>query len=201
MRARWPAPPPAIENRDPASARHCCASSRRTPATPASSASPARPARARARSSTRWPRDLRREGKTVGILAVDPTSRVTGGAILGDRIRMQQHHADPGVFIRSMATRGASGGLARATADLARLHGRRRQGLRHHRNRGRGPGRSRDRRPGATSRWWCWSPAWATMCRPSKPASWKSPTSSSSTRPTSPAPTRVERDVEAAACR
>ncbi len=64
---------------------------------------------------------LRRQGKTVAILAVDPTSRITGGAILGDRIRMQQHHADPGIFIRSMATRGSSGGLARATADLARL--------------------------------------------------------------------------------
>ena len=55
------------------------------------------------------------------MIAIDPTSRLTGGAILGDRIRMSQHHGDPGVFIRSMATRGASGGLARATADLARL--------------------------------------------------------------------------------
>src|SRR5437016_3040097 len=66
-------------------------------------------------------RAIRREGKTVGILAVDPTSRVSGGAILGDRIRMQAHHGDTGVFIRSMATRGAVGGLARATADLALL--------------------------------------------------------------------------------
>src|SRR5690349_18001660 len=66
-------------------------------------------------------RAIRREGKTVGILAVDPTSRVSGGAILGDRIRMQAHHGDPGVFIRSMATRGAAGGLARSTADLALL--------------------------------------------------------------------------------
>ncbi len=64
---------------------------------------------------------LRRQGQTVGILAVDPTSRATGGALLGDRIRMQQHHADPGIFIRSMASRGGPGGLARATADLARL--------------------------------------------------------------------------------
>src|SRR5438477_2707325 len=64
---------------------------------------------------------MRRQGKTVAVVAVDPTSRRTGGAILGDRIRMQQHHADPGIFIRSMATRGAAGGLARATADLARL--------------------------------------------------------------------------------
>jgi LAO/AO transport system kinase len=66
-------------------------------------------------------RAIRREGKSVGILAVDPTSRVSGGAILGDRIRMQAHHGDPGVFIRSMATRGAVGGLARSTADLALL--------------------------------------------------------------------------------
>ena len=50
-----------------------------------------------------------------------PPAACTGGAILGDRIRMQQHHADPGIFIRSMATRGNPGGLARATADMARL--------------------------------------------------------------------------------
>jgi LAO/AO transport system kinase len=65
--------------------------------------------------------ELRKRGKTLAILAVDPSSRHTGGAILGDRIRMQQHHADPGIFIRSMATRGTLGGMARATADLARL--------------------------------------------------------------------------------
>ena len=57
-------------------------------------------------------RACRQQGKTVGVLAVDPTSRVTGGAILGDRIRMQRHYADPGIFIRSMATRGTLGGLA-----------------------------------------------------------------------------------------
>lgn len=64
---------------------------------------------------------IRGRQKTVAVLAVDPSSRATGGAILGDRIRMQQHYADPGTFIRSMATRGEAGGLARATADLARL--------------------------------------------------------------------------------
>ena len=64
---------------------------------------------------------LRQQGKSLAILAVDPSSRKTGGAILGDRIRMQQHHADPGIFIRSMATRGLTGGLARATADMVRL--------------------------------------------------------------------------------
>ena len=60
---------------------------------------------------------LRRRGKTVGIVAVDPSSPFTGGAILGDRIRMTEIYTDPGVFIRSMATRGALGGLARATSD------------------------------------------------------------------------------------
>jgi LAO/AO transport system kinase len=64
---------------------------------------------------------IRQQGKTLAVLAIDPSSRATGGAILGDRIRMQQHHADPGIFIRSMATRGEAGGLARATADLVRL--------------------------------------------------------------------------------
>ena len=57
--------------------------------------------------------------RTVGIIAVDPTSPYTGGAILGDRIRMQDHFADPGIYIRSMATRGSLGGLARTTADVA----------------------------------------------------------------------------------
>ena len=62
---------------------------------------------------------LRSEGKTVGVIAIDPTSPYTGGAILGDRVRMQQHHSDPGVFIRSMATRGWLGGLARATMEIS----------------------------------------------------------------------------------
>jgi LAO/AO transport system kinase len=60
----------------------------------------------------------RKESHTVGIIAVDPTSPYTGGAILGDRIRMQEHFADPGIYIRSMATRGSLGGLARTTADV-----------------------------------------------------------------------------------
>lgn len=67
----------------------------------------------------RLAREYRHAGKTVGIIAVDPTSPFTGGAILGDRIRMQGHHADPGIYIRSMATRGSLGGLARTTADVA----------------------------------------------------------------------------------
>jgi LAO/AO transport system kinase len=62
---------------------------------------------------------LRASGRSVGIVAVDPTSPFTGGAILGDRVRMQSHASDAGVFIRSMATRGHLGGLARATSDVA----------------------------------------------------------------------------------
>ena len=61
----------------------------------------------------------RKQNQTVGIIAVDPTSPYSGGAILGDRIRMQDHFSDPGIYIRSMATRGSLGGLARATADVS----------------------------------------------------------------------------------
>ncbi len=64
---------------------------------------------------------LRAMDKKVGIIAVDPTSPFSGGAFLGDRIRMQDHFLDPGVFIRSMATRGSLGGLARATGDVIKL--------------------------------------------------------------------------------
>ncbi len=64
---------------------------------------------------------LRAEGDSVGIVAVDPSSPFTGGAVLGDRIRMQAHALDSGVFIRSMATRGSLGGLARATGEVVKL--------------------------------------------------------------------------------
>jgi LAO/AO transport system kinase len=63
----------------------------------------------------------RKEGKRVGVVAVDPSSPFTGGAILGDRIRMQRHFLDEGVFIRSVATRGALGGLSRSATDVARV--------------------------------------------------------------------------------
>ncbi len=63
-------------------------------------------------------RAYRQQQRTVGIVAVDPTSPYTGGAILGDRIRMLGHHADSGIYIRSMATRGYLGGLAATTADV-----------------------------------------------------------------------------------
>ena len=65
--------------------------------------------------------ELRRRKRSVGIIAVDPSSPFSGGAILGDRVRMQEAAGDPGVFIRSMATRGALGGLSRATADAIRV--------------------------------------------------------------------------------
>ena len=71
--------------------------------------------------TTRLAIEYRGRGKTVGIVAVDPTSPYTGGAILGDRVRMMELHSDPGVFVRSMATRGVMGGLARSTLDVVLL--------------------------------------------------------------------------------
>jgi LAO/AO transport system kinase len=62
---------------------------------------------------------FRKQGKKVGVVAIDPTSPFTGGAILGDRIRMNRHSCDEGVFIRSLATRGALGGLSRSASDVA----------------------------------------------------------------------------------
>ncbi|ALX49864.1 methylmalonyl Co-A mutase-associated GTPase MeaB [Lentibacillus amyloliquefaciens] len=64
---------------------------------------------------------VRHEGKTVAVIAVDPTSPFSGGALLGDRVRMNEHFTDDGVYIRSMATRGSLGGLARATKDAVRI--------------------------------------------------------------------------------
>src|SRR5438874_6801778 len=64
---------------------------------------------------------IRREDKKVSVLAVDPTSPFTGGALLGDRLRMQEHATDPGVFIRSMATRGHLGGMALAAPEALRI--------------------------------------------------------------------------------
>lgn len=65
--------------------------------------------------------EIRSEGKTVAVIAVDPTSPFSGGALLGDRVRMDRHFTDEGVYIRSMATRGSLGGLARATKDVIRV--------------------------------------------------------------------------------
>ncbi|MDD4601429.1 MAG: ATP/GTP-binding protein, partial [Negativicutes bacterium] len=66
-------------------------------------------------------KEYRRQGKTVGIIAIDPTSPFSGGAILGDRIRMNDLTMDQGVFIRSMGTRGSLGGLSRKTADTVKI--------------------------------------------------------------------------------
>ncbi|HVD87812.1 MAG TPA: methylmalonyl Co-A mutase-associated GTPase MeaB, partial [Jatrophihabitantaceae bacterium] len=66
-------------------------------------------------------RELRADGQRVGVLAVDPSSPFSGGALLGDRVRMQDHATDDGVFIRSMATRGHLGGLALATPQAVRV--------------------------------------------------------------------------------
>jgi LAO/AO transport system kinase len=71
--------------------------------------------------TTRLALEYRQRGQTVGIVAVDPTSPFSGGAILGDRVRMMELHSDPGVFMRSMATRGVMGGLARGTLDVVLL--------------------------------------------------------------------------------
>ena len=101
--------------------------------------------------------ELRETGVTVGVLAVDPTSPFTGGALLGDRVRMQAHASDPGVFIRSMATRGHVGGLARATADAALVLDA-------------GPGVAA---PGGYDAWrwspccWWWGTCWPCRCWPS----------------------------------
>jgi LAO/AO transport system kinase len=65
--------------------------------------------------------ELRKQGHRVGVLAVDPSSPFTGGAILGDRVRMQEHATDPGVYIRSMSSRGHLGGLAAATPQAVRV--------------------------------------------------------------------------------
>lgn len=66
-------------------------------------------------------KEFRSRGKTVGIVAIDPTSPFTGGAVLGDRVRMGEHSGDPGVYIRSMATRGSLGGLSKATSDAVKV--------------------------------------------------------------------------------
>ena len=88
----------------------------------------------------------RAHGRTVGVVAVDPTSPFTGGAILGDRIRMQDHALDPGVFIRSLGTRGHLGGLSRSTADVVQVIDAMGQGRHPRRDGRRGPGRDRGRR-------------------------------------------------------
>ncbi len=85
-------------------------------------------------------RALRRAGKTVGIVAVDPSSRVTGGAILGDRIRMQTHHDDPGIYHTVDGHARCDGRAGTVDSESGTPHRRVRKRFRDHRNRGRGPG-------------------------------------------------------------
>ena len=135
-------------------------------------------------------RPIGRAGTRVGVLAVDPSSPFSGGALLGDRVRMPDHAADPEVFIRSMASRGHLGGLSWATPQALRVldaAGLRRRAGRDRRGRPVARSRSR-RRPTPPS--CCWHPAWATASRRPRPASSRSATCSSSTRPTGTAPTR-----------
>jgi putative protein kinase ArgK-like GTPase of G3E family len=130
----------------------------------------------------------RRWFPTVGVIAVDPTSPFTGGAVLGDRLRMQSHAADEGVFIRSMATRGHLGGLARATGDAALVLDAAGKDVVVIETVGVGQDEVDIIRTADISIVTL-VPAPATKCRRSRPASWKSPTSSSSTRPIAKAPT------------
>ena len=171
----------------------CSPACTRTSAGPAGSGSPARPGRASPPSPSSSSRPTARAGLRVAVVAVDPTSPFTGGALLGDRIRMESVALDEGVYIRSMATRGSLGGLATTTRevcdlldaagfdrilvetvgvgqselDVARMADTHRAGA------GARVGR---RHPDAQVR-----------------ASWRSPTSSWSTRPTAPAPTSSAR--------
>ena len=91
------------------------------PATPRWSASPARRASASPRSTNALVTELRKADKRVGVLAVDPSSPFSGGALLGDRVRMQDHATDEGVYIRSMASRGHLGGLSWTTPQALRV--------------------------------------------------------------------------------
>ena len=97
----------------------CCANFFPPPAAPISIGVTGAPGTGKSTLVDRLAAHYRAHGQTVGIIAVDPSSPYTGGAVLGDRIRMQGHATDSGIFIRSMATRGFFGGLARATADAA----------------------------------------------------------------------------------
>ena len=119
-----------------------------------------------------------RTGRTVGVVAVDPTSPFTGGAILGDRIRMQDHALDPGVFIRSLGTRGHLGGLSRSTADVVQVLDAMGKDVILVETVGVGPGRDRGRDARAHGGGGRASPGSATTCRRSRPASSRSPTCS-----------------------
>ena len=159
-------------------------------AAPTSSASPAPRASASPPRPRPWSPRCARRGKRVAVLAVDPSSPFSGGALLGDRVRMGEHATDPGVFIRSMAARGHLGGLSWATPqavrvlDVAGLRRRDRRDRRGRAERGRG-GRGR-RHHGRAAR----ARAWATASRRPRPGSSRSATSTWSTSPTATVPRR-----------
>ena len=110
-----------VEDGDPAARELVAAALSRTPATRTRSASPGRPASASRRLISALVAHVRARGRTVGVISVDPSSPFTQGALLGDRIRLAEHFLDPGVFIRSMGTRGHAGGLAEATLQALLL--------------------------------------------------------------------------------
>lgn len=129
--------------------------------------------------------EARKRGERVAVLAVDPSSPFSGGAILGDRIRMMRHHQDPGVYIRSMASRGALGGLAGATVAALSLLGP--SALTASSWRRWGWGRARWTSPGWRTPPCSSSPRpRGTRSKPSRPGSWRSPTFSPSTSLTCP---------------
>jgi LAO/AO transport system kinase len=119
----------------------------------------------------------RAQGKRVGVVAVDPTSPFSGGAILGDRIRMQRHATDEGVFIRSLATRGHLGGLSRSTADVVAVLDAMGYDIVIIETVGVGQDEI-DIVSMAHTAVVVTVPAWATTSRPSRPASSRSPTCS-----------------------
>ena len=115
--APWPARSPWWRTAGRRRAR-CSPRSTRTPAAATSIGITGAPGTGKSTLVNALAKAYRDQGRTVGIIAVDPTSPFSGGALLGDRVRMRDLAGDPGVFIRSMATRGSLGGLARATADV-----------------------------------------------------------------------------------
>ena len=121
---------------------------------------------------------VRRAGRAVAVLAVDPSSPITGGALLGDRVRMQAYATDGDVFIRSMAARGHAGGLASTTSAAAAVIDAAGFDLIFIET--VGPARARSRWPRPPTRRSSWRrPRWATRSRRSRPACSRSPTWSS----------------------
>ena len=120
------------------------------------------------RSPARWSTWSAARDDRVAVLAIDPSSPFSGGAILGDRVRMGDHALDDGVFIRSMATRGHLGGLAVAAPEAVRVLDRRRLPVGAARDRGGRPGRGRGRRARPTPRSSCVNPGWGDAVQANK---------------------------------